>query len=137
MTEKKLKDIAKSTSGAEGMPSTRNSPDDYEDMDDGAQSRRTALVPSVQQPYKRSIVSYEQWLENEEDYLLNIYHTIQEMNASTGRCAFDTETCDFETFCRIAYDYSFKYQKRERHLYESDNGENHLENTNPLTYVFE
>lgn len=121
------------------MPSTRNSPDDYEYMNDGdtPQSPRAALVPSVQQPYKRSIVSYEQWLENEDAYLLNIYHTIQEMNASTGRCAFDKETCDFGTFCRIAYDYSFKYKKNERYLYESDNGENHLENANALTYVFE
>ena len=135
------------------MPSTNNIPGDYEYkydeassntsrsyykcMDDEDTSHRAPLVPSVQQPYRRSIVTYEQWLENEEDYLLDIYHTIQDMNASTGRYAFDKETCDFGTFCRIAYDYSFKYKKRERHLYESDNGENNLENTNALTYVFE
>lgn len=91
------------------------------------------VTPRVKQADEKAVVSYDQWLQNEEDYLLDVYEHIQETNRQCGRQVFDKETCDFPQFCRLAYMNSFKYKKKEAYIYN----ENDLAYENADTYVFE
>lgn len=95
--------------------------------------RAPRLVPRARQAEEKAVVSYAQWLQNEEHYLLDIYEHIQETNHRSGRQVFDKDTCDFPQFCRIAYMNSFKYKKQEAYLHD----ENDLAYENADTYVFE
>ena len=74
------------------------------------------VTPRVKQAEEKAVVSYEQWIANEEEYLLYIYETIQEMNSKCGRQVFDKNTCSFPTFCSIAYTNSFKYKKKDAYI---------------------
>ena len=91
------------------------------------------VTPRVKQAEEKAVVSYDQWLQNEEDYLLDVYEHIQKTNLRCGRQVFDKETCDFPQFCRLAYMNSFKYKKKEAYIYN----ENDLAYENADTYVFE
>lgn len=71
----------------------------------------------MRQPAEKAVVTYDHWLENEEDHLLDVYDAIQGLNRMSGRSAFDAPTCTFPTFCRLAYDHSFKYLRRDSALY--------------------
>lgn len=61
----------------------------------------------------RSVVSFEQWIDNEYDYLWHLYNEIQERNDSCGRMIFDTDSCSFDTFCTIAYHNSYRYKRHD------------------------
>uniref|UniRef100_A0A6C0J009 Uncharacterized protein n=1 Tax=viral metagenome TaxID=1070528 RepID=A0A6C0J009_9ZZZZ len=71
----------------------------------------TFLVPKLQT--NKHVVSFDQWCDHNEEHLLNIYTNLQEACRSTGRHVFDSETCSFESFCKIAYDNSYKYKKHD------------------------
>lgn len=111
------------------MPSTKVLTDDIIQLPEW----RNVQQPNVKQPEEKAVVSYEQWIENEEDYLLNIYETLQYMNSQSGRQVFDTLTCNFPTFCRLAYEHSFKYKKRDKFIYD----ENDFASENADTYMLE
>ena len=97
------------------------------------QSAHRLVTPRVKQAEEKAVVTYDQWLENEEDYLLDIYAHIQAMNLQGGRRVFDKDTCSFPQFCTIAYMNSFKYKKKDAYLYN----ENDLAYENADVYVFE
>ena len=96
--------------------------------------RAPKVTPRIKHAEEKAVVSYEQWLQNEEDYLLDVYEHIQRMNMQCGRQLFDRETCDFSAFCNIAYRYSFKYKKKDAYIYDETN---YLADENADTYVFE
>ena len=114
------------------MPSTKAPLEEV--IDTPVENRvRRVVTPRVKQAEEKAVVSYDQWLQNEEDYLLDIYEHIQQLNLQGGRQVFDEGTCNFPQFCRIAYTNSFKYKKKEAYNYE----ENDLAYENADTYVFE
>jgi len=61
----------------------------------------------------KNIVSFDQWCEQNEEHLLTIYTVLQDICRSSGRHVFDSETCNFTLFCKIAYDNSYKYKKHD------------------------
>ena len=69
------------------------------------------LVPRVNE--NKNLVSFDQWLDQNEEHLYQIYTMIQEACRSTGRQVFDSDTCKFTSFCKIAYDNSYKYKKHD------------------------
>tara|TARA_Y100000389_G_C17454614_1_gene517231 strand:- start:899 stop:1207 length:309 start_codon:yes stop_codon:yes gene_type:complete len=73
--------------------------------------KNTTFVPSIQS--NKHVVSFEQWCEHNEDHLIIIYNILQAASLSTGRHVFDSETCSFTSFCKIAYDNSYKYKKHD------------------------
>lgn len=79
--------------------------------------KKTTLVPKIQS--NKHVVSFDQWCEHNEDHLLIIYNFFQDACHSTGRHVFDSETCSFTIFCKIAYDNSYKYKKNDTN-YEPD-----------------
>jgi hypothetical protein len=115
------------------MPSKTTLVEEVLDPPEGRIHAPRIVTPRVKQAKEKEVVSYEHWLENEEDYLLDIYQHIQETNLRGGRRVFDKDTCDFPQFCRLAYMNSFKYKKKEAYIYD----ENDLEYENADTYVFE
>lgn len=115
------------------MPSTKVLAEEVIDLPTRTPSAPKLVTPRVKQAEEKAVVSYDQWLQNEEDYLLYIYEHIQETNLRGGRQVFDKDTCDFPQFCRIAYMNSFKYKKKEAYIYN----ENDLAYENADTYVFE
>lgn len=115
------------------MPSTRVMAEEVIYPPSGTYSAPRLVTPRVKQAGQKAVVSYDRWLENEEDYLLDIYEHIQETNLRGGRQAFDKDTCDFPQFCRIAYMNSFKYKKKEAYIHD----ENDLTYESADTYVFE
>ena len=134
--EKKLKDTLSTVmTVVRDMPSSKVLVDELECSPPFKRAPKPPCTPLVKQADEKAVVSYEQWLENEEDYLLNIYESIQEMNSLSGRRAFDRNTCDFPSFCRIAYRNSFKYKKQDKHIYEGEGNDLAYENAD--TYVFE
>lgn len=76
--------------------------------------KKVALVPRVNTPHRKSVVSYEQWYDQNLDHLFIIYNMLQEACHTTGRYVFDKETCSFECFCRLAYTNSYKYKKHDK-----------------------
>ncbi len=76
------------------------------------------LVPRVKK--FKTVVSFDQWCDQNNDHLNHIYRMLQEECSSTGRYVFDSETCDFDSFCRIAYENSYKYKKHDSN-YDSNN----------------
>lgn len=116
------------------MPSTKKPVDEMMYF-----PRLIPIEPKVKQAEEKAVVSYEQWIENEEDYLLHIYEHIQSMNHQSGRQIFDNATCDFPKFCRVCYTYSFKYKKKDAYIYEENdqNDQNDLAYENAEAYVFE
>lgn len=75
--------------------------------------KKVVLVPRVTTT-TRSVVSYEQWHDQNLDHLFIIYDMLQEACHTTGRHVFDRETCSFESFCRLAYNNSYKYKKHDK-----------------------
>lgn len=74
--------------------------------------KKVVLVPRITP--RKGVVSYEQWLDQNFDHLSNIYDMLQEACHTTGRHVFDQETCSFESFCRLAYNNSYKYRKNDK-----------------------
>ena len=72
-------------------------------------------------------VTYDVWLENNEDYLHEVYTMIQEANDTTGRHVFDAHTCAFASFCKLAYEHSYIYTTNDAWMYEpeSDDEDSH------------
>ena len=73
----------------------------------------TIPLPIVKQTQDKNVVSYDQWFEQNYDHLTYIYRFLQDSCTSTGRHIFDSHTCNFTSFCRIAYTNSYKYQKHD------------------------
>ena len=94
------------------MPSTRALEDEVIDSPIPAHVVPRVTAP-VKQAEEKAVVSYEQWLENEEDYLLHIYESIQRMNGQSGRRVF--ERIHAALLCEIALK-SFKQEERRIHL---------------------
>lgn len=82
------------------------------------------LIPKVNR-YK-NVVSFDQWYDQNYDHLDNIYRMLQEACHSTGRQVFDSETCNFDSFCRIAYENSFKYKKHDPNYSSEPMDEEHV-----------
>lgn len=70
-----------------------------------------SLVPTV--ATIKSVVTFTQWYDQNYTHLCDVYATLQEMCHSTGRYVFDADTCDFNTFCAVAYQNSYKYKKHD------------------------
>jgi hypothetical protein len=64
-----------------------------------------------------SRVPMQTWVDLQWDYLYQIYTHIQECNHRSGRHAFDSDKCDFSTFCRIAYLNSTIFEKQASWMY--------------------
>jgi hypothetical protein len=88
------------------MPSSK-----YIDKSDDFIPEKNILVPKLQS--NKHVVSFDQWCEHNEEHLITIYTILQEACRSTGRHVFDSETCTFTSFCKIAYDNSYKYKKHD------------------------
>ena len=73
-------------------------------------------------------VTYEGWLEDNENYLLELYRMIQDANHTTGRRVLDSDTCSFPAFCKLAYSNSYLYLVNDAWMYEeeSDDEDNQL-----------
>jgi|GEM_PF-4636231 hypothetical protein len=95
------------------MPSSKyiNKSNDY------IAEEKSILVPKVK--VNKHVVSFDQWCDHNEDHLLTIYNILQEACKSSGRHVFDSETCSFTSFCKIAYDNSYKYKKNDTN-YETE-----------------
>ena len=81
-------------------------------------------APKIQK--NKNVVSFDQWCEQNEDHLLTIYTVLQDACRSTGRHIFDSETCSFASFCKIAYDNSYKYKKHNTD-YDSEDSEEYYD----------
>ena len=77
----------------------------------------TTLTPKVVQD--KGVVSLHEWCNQNHDHLSYIYSILQEACNSSGRYVFDSQTCNFQTFCKIAYQNSYKYKKYDTN-YDSD-----------------
>ena len=62
------------------------------------------------------MVTYEQWLEDNEEYLLMLHDTIQERGRMSGRMVFDKSFADF---CFAAYSSSTLYPIESREFYQA------------------
>ncbi len=62
---------------------------------------------------KDNVVSFEQWCDQNEEHLYDIYTMLQDACSRSGRHVFDSQTCGFASFCKIAYDNSYKYKKHD------------------------
>ena len=67
--------------------------------------------------------TYDEWLCANEEYILDIFMCIQEMNASTGRRVFNRESCTFPAFCRLAYEHSHIYAQNDAWMYHDDDSD--------------
>lgn len=95
--------------------------------------RKLIPVPKVQT--NKHVVSFDQWCDHNEEHLFNIYNILQNACKSTGRQIFDSETCSFTTFCKIAYDNSYKYKKHDTN-YEPEEYPDDETNETDDTFVF-
>ena len=68
-------------------------------------------------------VDLDAWVEQNYDYLWNMYRSIQEMNDSSGRRVFNRDQCNFTQWCALAYKHSTLYTKREQWMYEEEEEE--------------
>lgn len=73
--------------------------------------KKTILVPKLHP--NKNVVSFDQWCDHNQEHLLTIYDILQQTCKSTGRHVFDSVTCSFTSFCKIAYDNSYKYKKHD------------------------
>jgi hypothetical protein len=80
-------------------------------------NKKHPIVPKIQK--NKNVVSFDQWCQQNEDHLLRIYNILQETCRFTGRYVFDSDTCSFTVFCKIAYDNSYKYKKHDTN-YDSE-----------------
>ena len=69
------------------------------------------------------LVRYEEWLQANEEYLLDIYDMIQGCNLRTGRQVFDRDRCKFVDFCNLAWNWSTLYNRTEAWMYEREEEE--------------
>jgi hypothetical protein len=95
------------------MPSSRTLQlrEDYLTPQRQCQEARSVLTASV--------VTRDQWIDQNESHLIQLFQMLQEAGDTTGRKVFDKETCPFFTFCQLAYKHSFKYKKHDAN-YDSD-----------------
>ena len=66
------------------------------------------------------VVTYDEWLEDNDDYLAMLYSIIVEKGHSSGRLVFDK--C-FADFTHAAYKHSTLYSKLSRYAYASSDGD--------------
>lgn len=74
---------------------------------------------SVLDPDSRA-VSYDEWLDDMEPALLDLYEMLQEIAARTGRRILDRSACPIGEFCKFAYDHSTLYSVKERDAFQED-----------------
>lgn len=72
--------------------------------------RKKPTIPQIQ---TNNVVSRETWREQNYEHLSHIYGLLQDACKSSGRYVFDAQTCDFGTFCDVAYMNSYKYKKND------------------------
>ena len=85
-------------------------------------TQKNQQLPRVIQD--KSVVSFDQWCEQNNNHLIHIYSMLQEACRSSGRYIFDSETCDFHSFCIVAYTNSYKYKKNDTNYSSDDSYEN-------------
>ena len=69
------------------------------------------------------VVGIDAWVDQNYDFLSNIYRLVQEMNDSSGRRVFDRDKCNFTEWCEVAYAHSTLYMRKEQWLYEDEDEE--------------
>ena len=84
------------------------------------------LIPKIKN--NKNVVSFDQWCDQNQDHLFGLYTTLQDACRSTGRHVFDSETCSFPSFCKIAYDNSYKYKKHDTN-YDTDYDPEEIDDT--------
>lgn len=75
-------------------------------------------------------VTEEEWVEDNEQYLLHIWEWVQQENGRTGRRVMNASKLPFSTFCEFAFRHSTLYTLRDREVYNSDGEEDEEEEVN-------
>lgn len=67
-----------------------------------------------------TVISQDNWIDQNSDMLRTMYSIIQDMNDSSGRRIFDRDKCDFSKWCQLAYQHSTVYSRGQQWMYTDD-----------------